>query len=352
MIGFLSHLISIESISTKPEKLREVVEVVKEEFRDTDLIVKEFEYNSKPSLLVSPTNQIPEIILNAHADVVPAKSEQFTIKTVGDKLYGRGTQDMKGALAVMVSLMKDLPKLPIGLMVVTDEEIGGFDGSKKLLHEAGIRPKFFLAGESTDLKIEYEAKGITWLKIRTHGKNAHGAYLWEGQNAITKLSHELIQINNLYPQPEHFVWETTCNLGKISGGQATNQVPDLAEATLDIRRIPNENTTGVVEKIKNKMKYPDTEVEIVMDEPAHHADKNNDYIKSLIEVITKHHGQTEYVQKCGASDARHYSAEGIPAICFGPVGAGLHTDDEWVSIHSLETYYEILKEWALRVSHP
>lgn len=343
-------LIRIPSVTDNPNALKDIITFIDKYAQKSRLITHFYEFDGKPSLIASLSPSKPQIILNGHADVVPAKPEQFKPQQKGNKLYGRGSQDMKSGLAAMLVLAKhlkqELKDLPLAIMVVTDEEIGGFNGTAKLVKNH--KSNFFLAGESTDLKIEYEAKGPLWLKVKTLGKRAHAAYPWEGENAILKLAQELNTISKLFPVPKISVWKTTCNIGKISGGLATNQVPGEAEATLDIRRISRDSSDKIIKLIRQALVYKDTSLEIVENEPAHQASKANIYVKSLaksVEKITQK--PPEFIKKSGASDARHYSARHIPAVCFGPIGSGLHTDNEWVDLPSLETYYRILEDFII-----
>ena len=127
-----------------------------------------------------------KIILNAHLDVVSGREEQYKPYEKDGKLFGRGAIDMKGAAAVEILVFKEVAKrvsYPLALQLVTDEEIGGFCGTKYQI-EKGVRADFVIAGEPTDFGVNNKAKGIIWLKIKTKGKSAHGAYPWRGKNAL------------------------------------------------------------------------------------------------------------------------------------------------------------------------
>ena len=101
--------------------------------------------------------------------------------------------DMKANVACLMTVFKDVAdkvNYPLGLQLVTDEEIGGFHGTKYQI-EKGVRAEFVVVGESTDLNIKNRAKGILWAKISAKGKTAHGAYPWRGENAIWKMNEFL-----------------------------------------------------------------------------------------------------------------------------------------------------------------
>ena len=344
-------LIGIPSVSSNAQEIQRVLEAAKREL--SDFQVESFEKDGKPSLFVSnrPGEKTCKIILNAHIDVVPAKENQFIPIEKDGKLYGRGSYDMKSAAAVMILLFTELAKevhYTLGLQLVTDEETGGFAGTKYQI-EQGISADFVIAGENTDLLINNTSKGIVWLKVTTTGKAAHGAYPWLGENAIWKMKKNLDLLEKLYPVPQKDVWETTVNLAKISTtNDAMNKTPDQCEIGLDIRYIPEEKDT-ILQKLKDSF-VPGTEITLLTNEPAHSTDKTNSYITHLKQAIKTVTGKTgELVAKHGGSDVRFYNEIGKDGITFGPTGFGHHADEEWVDVKSLSEYYEILKTFLLSV---
>jgi len=345
------NLISIPSTVDNPKALHEVLAVAKKELQD-GFQIEEFLSNGITSLLISnskrPNKQF-KIIFNAHLDVVPAKQNQFLPFEKDGKLYGRGAFDMKATAAIMIALFKELAKevnYPLGLQLVTDEEVGGHSGTNYQI-EQGVKSEFVIAGENSNLKINNKAKGILWLKLTTHGKAAHGAYPWEGENALLKLQNVLNKVYILFPTPTKASWQTTINLAKIETSNTTyNKVPTDASAILDIRFIPEEANI-VLKKIKDALPK-DVLVEIIEKQSAQATSENEPYIiklKKSIETISNKKG--ELVAMHGSSDIRFYEESGTAAICFGPVGSGQHSDEEWVDIKSLEIYYRILKDFLL-----
>jgi succinyl-diaminopimelate desuccinylase len=243
---------------------------------------------------------------------------------------------------------ESFPRDRLGLMLVTDEEIGGHNGSKMLL-EKGYKSSFLMTGESTDFDIEVAAKGVLWIKLMSEGVSAHGAYLWNGKNAIIPMSQVITELQKLFPSPKNEVWKTTCNIASIVGGSATNRVPDSCELKCDIRYIPEDNPDEIVSKIK-KIIPKSISLEVVMKEPYLKTDTKNNLLAKLTQSVVKHHGKKpKFVKKYGASDARFFSEAGIPTTSFGPIGAGLHSDYEWVSLRSLKTYELILYDFLYNI---
>lgn len=345
-------IIAIPSVTGNASAIEEVLTTIKDEL--PDVTCEEFVSNDVKSLLFYKGENRPEtfrILLNAHVDVVAGNASQFIPEERDGKLYGRGAYDMKAASAVMVNVVKELVdavSYPLGLQIVTDEETGGFHGTKYQV-ENGVRADFVIAGENTDLLINNKAKGIMWVQMTTHGKASHGAYPWLGENAIWKLIQLVEKVTKEFPIPQEESWQTSINLANIKTTNETlNKVPDNATASLDIRYIPEdkERLTNLLEELKTEC-----EVTVLTNESVHDTKEDNTYIKQLSEAIEKETSKkAALVSKHGGSDVRFYNEIGSSGITFGPTGFGHHADEEWVEIESLKTYEAILKRFLQSIS--
>ncbi|HEX7041667.1 MAG TPA: M20/M25/M40 family metallo-hydrolase, partial [Patescibacteria group bacterium] len=93
------------------------------------------------------------------------------------------------------------------------------------------------------------------------------------------------------------------------------------------------------------------EIIISEDEPAQFSEKEDKSVKALASSIKNKTGkETDFILKHGASDIRHFNVFGFPGVVFGPIGEGLHSDNEWVNIESLTTYFEILEDFILSLN--
>jgi len=351
ILEFLKQLIAVESVDTKKEKLQEVIDVAVKQL--DGFTIERFNQNNHPSILAYVGNKRPEkfkVIFNAHLDVVSGMPNQFIPTEKDGKLYGRGTNDMKGGGAVEILVFKELAKTlpyPVALQLVTDEEIGGYDGTQ-LQIKNGVHAEFVIAGEPTDYGINNKAKGIIWMNVKTKGVAAHGAYQWKGESAILKMKKALDAIEKEFPALTKEEWRTTINIAKLETSNSTyNKVPDDCVMKLDIRFIPEDWKT-----IKQKMEkmFEGMELEFLEFEPPQITDENNAFVKSLQKatesVIAK---PADIIVKHGGSDIRHYNGVQEDGVTFGPIGEGLHSDNEWVSIKSLGEYYKILKEFLVQL---
>lgn len=318
----------------------------------SEYTVRSFEKDNRRSLLFSnrpATVNSFHILLNAHIDVVGAKQFQFTPVIKQNRLYGRGALDMKSQVACFISLFSQLASrisYPLGLQIVTDEEIGGFCGTKHQIQQ-GVKASFVICGETTDLAINNESKGVITAKINAQGKTGHSAYQWEAENALGKMVSFLEKLKKRYPEMKKESWRTSINIARIETANKTfNTVPDDCTCCLDIRYIQKDKDQ-VIEHIRSLMPAGMT-MDILLNESAHMVDTTNKFVGMLRNNIQKFSQVKKLiVKKHGASDARHFTQAGISSILFGPGGYGIHSDDEYVDLGSLKTFETILRSFLI-----
>lgn len=353
IVSLTQKLIAIKSTPDNTQALNDAVQICLAELKG--FTIEHFEHKGVKSILVYNTPKRPKkfkIILNGHLDIIPGKEHQYTPVTKDNRIYGVAAMDMKSSVAAFIVVFKEVAtsiNYPLALQFVTDEELGGFNSTMYQINK-GVRADFVIAGETTNFTIENETKGVFWAKVSTKGKTAHGAHPWKGENAIRKMTAFLSELEQKYPVPSKPSWVTTVNIGSIQTTNKTfNKVPDDCEVWLDIRYIPQETKT-IVQTIKNLLPKG-FKFEILLKEPAQFVDANNDYIKLLQRTGKRHiKKQIPLISAQGSSDARHYTRVGCDAIEFGPIGKGMGSDNEWVSIPSLEKYAVILKDFLITLS--
>lgn len=353
IIELAKSFISIPSTKENTEALYRVIDRAVAELGE--FTIERFEKNNVPSALIYSSAKRPEkfdLILNAHLDVVPGKEEQYKPYIKEGRLYGRGAYDMKTAAAVFIFLFKQYARtLPyhLGLQLVADEEVGGFNGTKHQV-EQRVRSSFTIAGEMTDYMIKHKAKGIYWVKLHTKGESAHGAYPWLGVNAIEKMNHVLNRLYQEYPIPKAEVWETTANVASISTKNTTfNKIPDECTVMIDVRYIPEDKET-VLKKFEAICGDIAT-IEFVVNEPSHFTPHDHKAVTLLQKVTQSSVSDAGHLRFAhGASDLRHFNTYGMDGVEFGPVGEGMHTDHEYVKIESITTYRSILKTFLHQYS--
>lgn len=344
ILDLTKKLVAIQSDPDKPGPLHEALETALSEL--SGFTIERFLRDGVESALVYNMSQRPsrfKILLNGHLDVIPGKPFQYKAVEKDGRLYGVGTMDMKSNLAAMIYAFKTVARnvqYPLALQLVTDEEVGGFNGTK-LQVEEGVRADFVLSSEPTNFDIVHKAKSVLWLEIVARGTTAHGAYPWRGDNAVWKMNQFLNTLREHFPIPTEEVWATTVNLSSISTGNAAyNKSPDDCRIGLDVRSVPEDG--DVLAKLMELLP-PGFEYTVLANEPAMQTAADDMYIDELARVGKKATGKDLIRRGAhGSSDARHFAGVGCPGVEFGPIGGGIGSDNEWVEIASLELYYEIL----------
>jgi len=344
-------LISIKSDPDNSQALNEILTYTLSLL--PDFTIEHFEKDGVKSALVYVAKNRPEkfkILFNCHLDVIPGKPEQYEPYVKDGRLYGVGSMDMKSNLTVALLVFRKLAhslNYPIALQLVTDEEIGGFNGTKHQV-EQGVRADFVIATEPSNFEIVNKAKGVLWLKITSYGKTAHGAYPWKGDNAVWKMHSFLNEVKKSFPIPEGLnTWISTANLSFIETNHASfNKIPDKCTVSFDIRFTP-EDAEDILEEFQ-ALVPEGFDVEVIFNEPALLVPSDNEYVMKLQEYSNKFSGKKCILRGAnGTSDARHFTRVDCNGVEFGPIGDGIGTDNEWVDISSLEKYYQILEAFLL-----
>jgi succinyl-diaminopimelate desuccinylase len=352
-----AELLAVPSTGDQPAELRRALDFALT-FTGPGFTVERFESGGKPSALVYLGPVRParfRVVLNAHLDVVPADASQFRPRRDGDRLYARGAQDMKVTGLVQALVFRELAAAlpyPAGLQLVTDEEVGGRDGTGHQV-EQGVTSEFVIIGETSGLRIVTESKGILRVTLRAEGRGAHGAYPWLGDNALLKLHRTVDKLLAVYPVPAEEAWRTTVNLASVStSNQARNQVPADAEAWLDIRFPAGDpDLYGAdAEQIAAYLQgFCESGVSAVVDsaDQPHRADVDGADVAALQRAARAQGFSGDFLRKHGSGDARFYGQRGVNSVAFGTGGGGQHGAGEYVDVTTIEPYYRALRAFLL-----
>ncbi len=337
--------------SSEPEGVRLCAGFIKGWLEARDIVTRQLEIRGLPILVAEVgAADRPTVVLHGHLDVVPGRDGQFAARLEGDRLFGRGAYDMKGALAGMMLALNDLKRqseLRVRLAVVPDEEAEEEDyrGSDKLV-DGGLGGDFAITGEPTDLHVGVAAKGVLAVRLEISGRAAHGSTPWEGDNAVLKAYDVFRRIESLpfSRESSELFDRPSINLGRILGGDALNKVPDTCVIDVDIRYLPGQDPAGILGEIEA---LPDSRVVSTFTRPPVQVDRESTFVSTLCDAAQgHHHGEVAGVGRDGASDAISFLRAGVPAVEFGPVGHGHHGPEEWVSISSLVAYRRALCDFA------
>lgn len=316
--------------------------------------------------------QANPLIWFAHLDTVPAgegwSTDPFGGQIKSGRLYGRGSADMKGGLAVGMMAIRDLakktkkPKGDLILLATIDEEGEAMKGAMSVLRSGLVdQNSYVVAIEPSGLKIMPAHKGPNWYRITTQGKMAHAGMPEKGVDAIHAMSQVLISLKELVaklPYHDELLGATTINIGKISGGLKTNIVPPYCEAEVDMRvtyPMTIEEADALIGKslAEGLTKMPGakgswerlglkrTPLKMPADSPL---------LKAFLEGAKETLGEEEVVGFPAFTDAAILASITGTSHCltFGPgYLEQAHAVDEFVPVEHLQLAVEVLKKAAL-----
>ena len=315
------------------------------------------------------------LIFNGHIDTVPPY--EMTIEPFGGEIkegyvLGRGSNDMKGAVACMIAAMvniKNKGKVLGGDIILTaavgEEEKS--DGTEYVV-KSGITADGAIVGEPSNYGYALGHRGLEWLEIRIEGKIAHGGIPELGINAISKAAKLIRKIEEelmpkLKERQNEWMGPSVMNFGLIKGGTQPSSVADSCIIQIDRRYLPGENVEGVIKEyqdIINELKAEDPEfkAEIIrmdsnlMDEYDHApliAQPDSEIAKTVYSVLKKFNNKEPNIEKRrGWTDAGVLSTYGkIPTVVTGPGDLKYsHAKDEKIPVVDLVNYVDIYTEIA------
>ena len=304
------------------------------------------------------------IVLSGHTDVVPVAnqkwdSDPFQLIEKDQKLYGRGTSDMKSFIGLVLSRVpkiveKKLSK-PIHLAFSYDEEIGcvGVHGLLDLIEKKSIKPEFCIVGEPTSMEVVIGHKGKHAYSVKVEGLACHSGQAPFGVNAINYASKLIAYIDKLNKEKsingpfdnDYEVPHTTLHTGLIKGGAILNIVPDLCEFEFEVRNLIKDDPLQLVKKIKDyanqklikDMHKVSSKTGISFNEkinyPALDMSEDIDLVKKIKELLGNNiHKKVVYGTEAGLFKNR----SNIPTIVCGPGSIDqAHKPNEFISIEQI-----------------
>lgn len=361
MKELLEQLIKIPSVSADKEACRQCLECALKQFEDIPVHIERQENNGVVSALVSTYETYDlDVLWLIHLDVVPAPAEAFyPVLKEGNHLYGRGALDMKSSGAVAICVLKDLMgKVPfkMGILFSTDEEVGGKNGASYWQAEKNLTAKVVLDPDSSQPieTIISKTKKPLFIKLTATGKAAHGSRPWLGKDANEALLQTIFALREKFPAYDKDVpvpnegWVNTLHVGTIHGGTASNIIADSASAELDFRLIEDTSIAQVIDCI-NRVKPDNVSVEVLSWGNAVVLDQNNPVVSLYAKTVQEKIGQpVAFKVAFGATDGRYFAEKSI-VLTHQATGANAHQLDEWIDLNSLQQFYEIQKDFLMKL---
>ena len=319
--------------------------------------------NLAPVMLLSNTKGLDfDVMVVGHLDVVPADKSMFECKHKGNRIYGRGTLDMKSFAAVALDsleyVLNNNLSLKFAVLLSTDEEKGSFGLEAFLKDNPEIKSDVVLdvdvAGDIT--KIVAKCKNPVFVKIVAKGIEAHGSTPWNGIDANEKMLQVLTNIRQIYPYfsletkaPKN-TWIDTVHFAKIEGGDVANVISNRCDALLDFRLTEKSSVDGLKKNLDECM-IDGVDYEIITSSHAVVMDEKNPYIKEykkLAEDVLQQKIEFEYIG--GATDSRAFAEKGAVVIMHSGSGDGMHASGEYVEWDSVESLAKIQKLFLQQLS--
>ena len=367
IITLLSELVQINSVnqtlSDGPGE-REIAEFIVQNLKSQkmDAEIQTVGDNQNNIVAIIPgKKRNRSLLLNAHLDTVgvDGMNEPFTLRREGDRLYGRGTYDMKGSIAVMLLLAdyftQHPPPLDILITFVSDEEDKS-TGMEYLVEK--WLPQIFPAPiggiflEPTEENIGVCHKGFTWYELEITGKAAHGSRPEQGIDAILPLRSALEELSNIQAElsgrnPDPLLGNASIHSSIIKGGSELSVIPSQSCLQWERRSLPDESPRDLHYEMERI-------IQAVNNHAGDHTAKGREFFvrppyrvpddAKILERLQKVTPQSKLVGLSFWADSALAGAMGIPSVLFGPIGHGAHAIDEWVSLGSLIRVYDVLKD--------
>lgn len=299
----------------------------------------------------------PTVMFCGHLDTVGVEgmTEPFTPRIANGRLYGRGSEDMKGGVAAMIAAAADLARdWTRGRLIVAgvaDEEHMSL-GAEALVRD--WRADFAIVTEPTALQLAIGHKGFAWIEIVTRGRAAHGSRPDEGRDAIARMGRVLValeardlELRAAAPQP--YQGTASLHASIVTGGHELSIYPDECRLQMERRTVDGEDAAVVgreVDRLLQRLREADRSFEaesaVKAYRPAYRLDPSHRLAVAVGHALGAAGLSPDPVGMSFWTDAAILAGAGIPSVLFGPGGAGLHSHEEYVKVDDVHVCRQVL----------
>ena len=320
------------------------------------------------------------LVFEAHQDTVPVEGmtiDPFDPVIRDGRMYGRGSCDIKGGMACMLTnfarYAKERPEgMPTLVMACSVNEEYGFSGAQtmaELWETDGWLPRApdgVIVAEPTMLDVVVAHKGTARGHCHARGKAAHSSQPQLGTSAIFRMGHVLRALEQYAAEvvgtlgEDKWVGKPTISVGLIEGGISVNTVPDHCQIEIDRRVLPGDDAQAayahaveyVLDYLKENVSEGDTGIEFdkpYLAKPGLSDKCNAELATSLSTAIQACGHEGNWIGVPFGTDAHAFSSRDIPTVVFGPGSINqAHTVDEWIELEQLHQATEILSQFILQ----
>jgi acetylornithine deacetylase len=320
------------------------------------------------------------ILLSGHTDVVPIDDQDwhtdpFELIAKDDRLYGRGSSDMKGFIATVLSLVPELVqrklRTPIHLSFSYDEEVGCLGVRRLIGALAGRpnRPRLCIIGEPTMMQVGVAHKGKHTLRCQVHGHEAHSSLVHQGVNAIEAAAELIARLKEIARRkrdhgpfdPDFQPPYSTIHTGVIHGGTALNIVPRECTFDFEIRPLPGEDIEPMLAELRElaetrllpEMRAVQPKSDIIIEERSAAPALSTPGDAEVTQLVAALSGANGTIKVPFGTEGGLFSAAGIPSIICGPGSIDqAHKPDEFVALDQIARCEAFLRRLMDRVSQP
>lgn len=319
--------------------------------------ISHVQYDRGLPSLVAAVGDGPRIVVwNAHVDVVPGRTEQFSPWRVNGRLYGRGAYDMKGSLAAVLIAAAEIARNPIGgdliVTAVCDEEYASI-GTASVLKR--WRADAAIVTEPTGLDVCIAHKGFVWMDVESEGVAAHGSRPDLGVDAIADMGPVLVGIGELdralrSTRRHALLGSGSIHASLITGGEELSTYPAHCRLSVERRTVPGETAeqaqrelAEILSRAAGRERVSKYTLRTTLERGPFEVGEDEDIVSTVRRAIhtatgrePRLYGETPWF------DSALISGAGIRCVIFGPGGGGAHADVEYSELNDVKACAQTL----------
>jgi acetylornithine deacetylase len=366
--------------TTSRESNLEMIHFVEDYLRghgiESTLVFNDDESKANLVATIGPAASRGGVVLSGHSDVVPVdgqtwSTEPFRVVERDGRLYGRGTCDMKGFLAVALALVPEFKeralRSPVHLVLTYDEETdcSGAARLMQALPETGLAPRAVIIGEPTEMRIINAHKGQCTLETVIVGREAHSSATHLGVNAIDVAAQLIAFLAALSKEMESLPSPldgmtppfSTINVGTITGGQQFNIVPAACRFEWEIRAVPGHDAEEIIARFEAHAadllagmhgKFPGAAIDTTVTcANAPFVPEDDSPAETLVKSLV---GTNEAGAIAFGTEAPCYQQAGLSVVVFGPGSIDqAHKPDEYIALDQVDACVAFMRRLMERL---